>query len=130
MVATRAILPLTETFGLVGSLQYAVRGGRVPNWVKGTADALQLMPVLHNTMNGSIKGGGVLFGVRNPQEKFARYISRRMAGNRKYRLLIGHANAEADGRWLLERSSGPNVVEAKLLPLGSALGVHGGPGTL
>jgi DegV family protein with EDD domain len=130
IAATRAIIPLSETFGLVGSLTYAVRGGRVPASIKTAADALRLMPVLHNTINGSIKGGGVLFGRRNLKEKFARYIGRHMAGDRTYRLLVGHANAEADGRWLLERLRGPNVVEAKLLPLGSALGVHGGPGTL
>jgi hypothetical protein len=130
IAATKAIIPLTETFGLVGSLTYAVRGGRVPSWVKNVADALQLMPVLHNTMDGSIKGGGVLFGRKNLKEKFARYISGRLAPDQKYRLLIGHANAEADGRWLMERLSGPHVVEVKLVPLGSALGVHGGPRTL
>jgi fatty acid-binding protein DegV len=50
--------------------------------------------------------------------------------DRKYRLLIGHGNAEADGRWLLERLHAANVTQSTLLPLGSALGVHGGPGTL
>jgi DegV family protein with EDD domain len=130
IAATRAIVPLTETFGLVGSLDYAVRGGRVPRWRKDVADALQLMPVLHNTTDGSIKAGSVLFGRGNLSEKFARHIRRRMAPDRKYRLLIGHGNAEAEGRWLLERLQAANVTTSRLLPLGSALGVHGGPGTL
>jgi len=130
IAATRAIMPLTETFGLVGSLDYAVRGGRVPRWRKDFADALQLMPVLHNTTGGSFTAGGVLFGRRHLREKFARYIQRRMAKDRSYRLLIGHGNAEADGQWLLDRLHGPNVTDTRLLPLGSALGVHGGPGTL
>jgi fatty acid-binding protein DegV len=94
------------------------------------ADALQLMPVLHNTGTGHIKSGGVLFGRLNLKEKFARHILRSISSDRTYRLLIGHANAEADGSWLMERLKGANVVEAKLLPLGSALGVHGGPGML
>jgi DegV family protein with EDD domain len=127
---TRRIIPLTETFGLVGSLACAVRGGRVPAWVGRAADVLRLTPVLHNTMDGSIRGGGVLFGRRNVQEKFARFVARRLSSERRYRLLIGHANAESDGRRLLERLRGPNVVSARLLPLGAALGVHGGPGTL
>ena len=130
IAATQRIIPLTETFGLVGSLAYAVRGGRVPGYVKSIADALRLMPVLHSTIDGSFKGGGILFGRKKLQEKFARYLERRLPGTKRYRLLIGHANAESDGRWLLQRLSGSNVVEAKLLPLGSALGVHGGPGTL
>jgi len=130
IAATRKIAALTETFGLVGSLEYAVRGGRVPRWIKSVADALQLMPVLHNTGTGHIKSGGVLFGRRNLKEKFARHILRSMSSDRKYRLLVGHANAEAEGTWLMERLTGANVVEAKVLPLGSALGVHGGPGML
>jgi DegV family protein with EDD domain len=130
IAATKAIISLTQTFGLVGSLSYAVRGGRVPGWVRTAADALRIMPVLHSTVDGGIKGSGVLFGRRNLKEKFARYIVRRMSRDRRYRLLIGHANAEPEGRWMLERLRVRNVVEAKLLPLGSALGVHGGPGTL
>ncbi len=128
--ATRAIIPRTHTFGLVGSLEYAVRGGRVPRWVKRTADALQLMPVLHNDAKGRVTAGGVLFGRQALREKFARFVRARMSRGRRYRLLVGHANCESDGHWLLERLHGPDVVYARLLPLGSALGAHGGPGML
>jgi DegV family protein with EDD domain len=130
LAATHSVIPLTETFAMVGSLEYAVRGGRVPRWVKSVADALRLMPVLHNTASGRVKSGGVLLGRRNLKEKFARFVAARMSARRSYRILVGHGHAEADGRWLLERLNGPNVAEAKLLPLGSALGVHGGPGML
>src|SRR4029453_2960383 len=34
VAAVCAVLPLTRTFGLMGSLEYAVRGGRVPRWVR------------------------------------------------------------------------------------------------
>ena len=128
--ATRAIRSKTRTFGLVGSLEYAVRGGRVPRWVKNVADRLQLMPVLHNDRKGRVTAGGVLFGRTRLRDKFARFIRRRMRDDRSYRILVGHANCEADGRWLLERLSNANVAWGRLLPLGSALGVHGGPGML
>jgi hypothetical protein len=128
--ATRAMLPRTKTYGLVGSLEYAVRGGRVPRWAKSAADRLRIMPVLHNDSQGRVTAGGVLFGRQNLREKFARFVRRRMNSQRRYRLLVGHANCEADGRWLLDQLAGPNVVDARLLPLGSALGVHGGPGML
>ena len=128
--ATRAIRPKTWTFGLVGSLEYAVRGGRVPRWVKNVADRLQLMPVLHNDRKGRVTAGGVLFGRTHLREKFVRFIRRRMRDDCSYRILVGHANCEADGRWLLERLGGANVAWGRLLPLGSALGVHGGPGML
>ena len=128
--ATRAILPRTRTFGLVGSLDYAVRGGRLPAWIKRVADALRLMPILHNDRKGRVTAGGVLIGRGNLRDKFARFVRRRMRPDVSYRILVGHANCEADGQWLLEQLEGSNVVSARLLPLGSALGVHGGPGML
>jgi DegV family protein with EDD domain len=128
--ATRAIVPRTHTFGLVGSLEYAVRGGRVPRWVKNVADALQLMPILHNDRKGRVTAGGVLFGRERLKEKFARFVRRRMRKDVPYRLLVGHANCEADGQWLLEQLTTGNVVYRRLLPCGTAFGVHGGPGLL
>jgi uncharacterized protein len=128
--ATRAILPRTFTFGLIGSLEYAVRGGRVPRWVGKLADALSLMPILGNDRKGRVRPVGVLFGRRRLREKFARYVRRRMSDDLGYRVLIGHANCEADGQWLLEQLRGDNVVWGRVVPLGSALGAHGGPGML
>jgi len=128
--ATRAIVPKTWTWGLVGSLEFAVRGGRVPRWVKAVADRLQLMPILHNDRKGRVSAGNVLFGRSRLQEKFARFVRRRIHGDRKYRLLVGHADCEAEGEWLLGQLTTDNVVYARLLPLGSALGAHGGPGML
>ena len=128
--AARNILHATYTFGLMGSLEYAVRGGRVPRWVKRVADALRLMPVLGNDAAGRIRPVGVLLGRRNLREKFARFVERRMSDDRSYRILIGHANSEADGHWLLERLRGDNVAWGRVVPLGSALGAHGGPGML
>jgi hypothetical protein len=128
--ATRAIVSRTFVYGLVGSLEYAVRGGRVPRWVKNVADTLQLMPVLHASRDGRVTAGGVLFGREHLKEKFARFVRRRMRGDVSYRLLVGHANCEADGQWLLEQLTTDHVVYRRLLPCGTAFGVHGGPGLL
>ena len=128
--ATRAIVPRTFTFGLIGSLEYAVRGGRVPRWVKNVADGLKLMPVLHADRHGRVKAGGVLFGREHLKEKFARFVRRRMRDDVPYRLLVGHANCEADGQWLLDELTSDNVVYRRLLPCGTAFGAHGGPGLL
>ncbi|HVN42992.1 MAG TPA: DegV family protein [Steroidobacteraceae bacterium] len=130
IAAARAAISRTKTYGLIGSLDYAVRGGRVRPWVKRLADALQLMPILHADRHGHVTGGGVLFGRRRLKEKFARFVRRRMRGDRTYRMLVGHACCEEDGRWLLERLRGDNVTYARLVPVGSAFGVHGGPGLL
>jgi DegV family protein with EDD domain len=130
VAATRAMIPRTRTFGMVGSLEYAVRGGRVSPWVKRIADALRLVPVLHADAEGRVTLGGVLFGRADATAKFARFVRRRMRGDRAYRVLVGHANCETEGQWLLEMLRSPQVGYARLVPLGTALGAHGGPGML
>jgi DegV family protein with EDD domain len=127
---TRAMLPRTHTYGLVGSLEYAVRGGRVPRWVKNVADLLRVTPILHNDARGRVTTGGALFGRHDLRGQFARWIRRRMRDDVTYRLLVGHAHCAADGEWLLGELKLPNVAYARLVPLGSALGAHGGPGML
>ena len=130
VAAARDAITRTRTFGVPGSLECAVRGGRVPRWVKRIADALRLMPVLHADHDGRVVPGGVLIGRNDLKGKFARFVRRRMRSERSYRLLVGHANCESDGQWLLEMLRGPNVAYARLLPVGTALGAHGGPGML
>lgn len=130
IAATQAMIAKTRTYGLVGSLEYAVRGGRVPRWLQRLADTLRLMPVLHASRDGRVTVGGVLFGRRDLKGKFARFVRRRMRKDRSYRLLVGHANCERDGEWLLGMLRCDNVEYARLVALGSALGAHGGPGML
>jgi DegV family protein with EDD domain len=129
---TRAILPRTKTYGVVGSLDYAVRGGRVTPAQRSIANFLQILPVLTNRSDGRIAPGGVLLGRKDPRGKYARFVLRRMDRNRHYRLGIGHANAPAEGQHLLDliRNAHPHIDSAFLMPVGSTLSVHGGPGTL
>jgi len=102
----------------------------VPRWVKNVADRLRLMPILHADARGRVRAGGVLFGREHLKQKFAHFVRRRMRDDVPYRLLVGHANCEVDGQWLLEQLSTDNVVYKRLLPCGTAFGTHGGPGLL
>jgi DegV family protein with EDD domain len=130
--AARAVIPNTHTYALVGRLDFAVRGGRVPRLVKTIADFLHLTPVLINQRKGKVGTGTVIFGRSDLTNRFARLIRRRMADDVGYRVAVGHANAEAEGRRLLEViCEGLDNIHARYLtPLGTALGVHGGPGML
>ena len=132
VAATRAVIPRTHTFGLLGRLDFAVRGGRVPKIIKTIADFLHLTPVLINQRKGKIGTGTVLFGRRDVRSRFARLVRRRMADDVGYRVAVGHANAEGEGRQLLEEICAglDNVHSRYLTQLGTALGVHGGPGML
>jgi len=72
----------------------------------------------------------VLFGRERLKEKFARFVRRRMRAGVPYRLLVGHANCEADGQWLLDALTTDNVVYRRLLPCGTGVRRAWRPGLL
>ena len=65
-------------------------------------------------------------------EKFAVYINKKINKNKKYKLMIAHANAKIKGDKLskLIIASNPNIINNFVLELGGALGAHAGPGAL
>jgi len=122
----------TLTYGCLTTLEYAVRGGRVPAWAKTVADLLHLMPLLAVYPDGRVSVGGVLFGRHDLTRKFARFVRARIARDKRWYLAVGHANAPAEAqrlRQLIVDGLG-NIDESHILPIGTALGVHGGPGCL
>lgn len=100
--------------------------------IKALADMLRLTPLLATHADGRISPGGVLFGRGNLPAKFARFIARRLRSDRRYAIGIGHADAGNAANELLERlqHAHPGIESSFLMPVGSALSVHGGPGTL
>jgi DegV family protein with EDD domain len=122
----------TFTFALVGNLDYAVRGGRVPRSRKLLANLLRAIPVLKTEADGRITAGGALFGQRHRLEKFAGHVLRRVDRRARLRIAIGHAICEDDAHVLqrLLLSALADVESARITDLGTAFGVHGGPGTL
>jgi uncharacterized protein len=120
----------TRTWGLLVTLEFSVRGGRVPRWVKIVADLLRLTPVLVVRSDGSLGIGGVLFGRRNPYRRFGRLLRRRLDPARRWRIGISHANVP-EGAAQVRDAIAKGLPQAEILPvipLGTALGVHGGPG--
>jgi len=132
LAALRDLVPLTTSFALLRDLSYAVRGGRVPASRKWIADWLRLTPVVRTTPEGGVSASGMLPGKRNLLAKFANYIARHSSRGADLQIAIGHAICEADARklqdLLLERM--PNIRQCAMTGLGSALGAHGGPGSL
>jgi fatty acid-binding protein DegV len=96
------------------------------------ANLLRLTPILANHRDGRIAPGGTLFGRANLLRKFVRFLVRRMDPQRPYRIGIGHANAPEAAQALLAelQRSHERIVSHFVMPVGSALSVHGGPGTL
>lgn len=122
----------THTFALVRDLRYAVRGGRVPASRKLLADILRITPVLRTDSDGRITARGMLLGRGKRLPKFARHIAARVDRRTPLRVATGHAMCEDDAKRLdgLLREALGNVVASSITDLGSAFGVHGGPGTL
>ena len=123
---------LTRTFALIDDIRYAVRGGRVPAWVKTLTRVFRVTPVLATKPDGNIVPAGVIPGRRDPLPGFARLIARRVAETRPLRIIIGHAVCfeAAERLQQLLQESLHHVAKCSICELGTAIGVHGGPGTL
>jgi DegV family protein with EDD domain len=126
------LIPKTHTYALLNDLRFAVRGGRLPPWVKTVADFLRLTPMLRTTADGRVATGHFFLGKRRRIRKFARLVARQ---NRKYpslNIAIAHAVCPEDAVELerLLREMIPRIGRLSVTQLGAALGVHGGPGTL
>jgi len=130
--AIETLIPETLTFALVKDLRYVVRGGRIPGYIKTVADLLRLTPVIRTVPDGRIATASFLFGRRNRLQRFARYIARKSDTDSSLIVAIGHAVCLDDAVELarLLRKEIPNIERLITTELGTALGVHGGPGTL
>jgi fatty acid-binding protein DegV len=128
----RELLPLTKSFALIEELSFAVKGGRVPRYVKLIADFLRVTPILVTTPEGRIAPGGVVRGRKDPLPGFARFIAKRVDRSVPLRVTIGHAVCPDKARRLdaMLHEQLPHIGKSNICELGSALGAHGGPGTL
>jgi DegV family protein with EDD domain len=132
IAAVESLIPETYTYAVLGNLDYAVRGGRIPNWVRVLAVSMRVTPIVRSTPAGEIKLTTCLFGRRNIPARFARYVAKQSAGDKPLVVAIGHAMQPASLAIVRDtlRDSLPEVRRMTESELGSALGVHGGPGTL
>lgn len=126
-----ALRPRTLTFAMARDLAMAVRGGRLPAWGKPLVQALRLTPIARLKGSGKLGLVGGLFGSRRVPERFARYVARRVDRGLRWRVVVGHCDAAADGEALLRSVRGLlDCAQAWLVETGPAIGAHAGPGTL
>jgi DegV family protein with EDD domain len=125
-------VPKVRTFALLKDLRYAVRGGRLPQWVKTGADLMRVIPVICIKPNGRIGLGGCLLGRRKRILKFAKFIASHVDDGDTVEIGIGQAICPEDAKELERelRQRIPSIDKIKTCALGTGLGVHGGPGTL
>lgn len=123
--------PRTLTWAVTRDLTMAVRGGRVPAWGKPLVQGLGLTPIAKVTPAGKLGLVGGLVGKKQVPEKLARYIARRVEPGQRWRVIVGHCDAPADGERLLAALRGRlDCDQAWLAETGPAVGAHAGPGAL
>lgn len=125
-------VPRTKTFGLLCDLRYAVRGGRLPPWVKLIADLMRVTPIIYVKANGGIGLATFLLGRRHRISQYAKFIGSHCKDGETVQVGIGHAICPEDAEELAKelRNNIVSINALKICELGAGLGVHGGPGTL
>jgi len=131
IAAVEAQVPQTTSYIILKDLRYAVRGGRLPAWVKTIADMLRLTPIIYTTNEGKLGLSSFLFGRANWIEKFARHVARRAPAG-PVEIGVGHAICAEDAAVLEQHLNKllPDVRKSRISGVSPAIGVHGGPGTL
>jgi hypothetical protein len=125
-------IPRTRVIGIADDLGYAVKGGRVPAWIKRLCGLLRLNPVLTATREGKMGLAGFHAGRGANPARLARTAVRMMQSDTMYRVVIAHADnergAQATRHHILEQHG--RIHSCHVTEAGPALGVHFGPGGL
>ena len=131
IAAVEAQVSHTTSYAMLKDTRFAVRGGRLPKWVRTVGEFLRLDPIIYTRADGKVTLSGFLVGRHNRIERFARYVARR-APKGPIEIGIGHASCEEDAMQLEQhlRRLVPRIEKLVVNGLGPALGVHGGPGSL
>jgi uncharacterized protein len=123
--------PQTLTWAVARDISHAVRGGRIPAWAKPIVQGLGFTPMAKVIPAGRLKVVGGLFGKRRVPERFAAYVARQVDRRQRWRLIVGHCDARADGEALRAALIARlDCQDAWLVDTGPAIGAHAGPGAL
>jgi DegV family protein with EDD domain len=126
------LVPQTHTYGVLQTMKYAVRGGRLPRWVQTFAKILRVTPFIRTSAEGRIIASGFAIGRRDRTRKFAAHLVRRIPPDTPINVAVGHAACadEASELERLLRRDLPQIQQITRAEIGAGLGAHAGPGTL
>ena len=121
----------TKIFLVVKNLNYAIKGGRVPKLPGKIIEFLNIKPILTTNNKGNLKLSSGCWGENNLHIKMGDFILKKLSEKFHYKLSVAHSNAENKGIELVEyiQNNFNNINDIDLVNMGSALGVHAGPGS-
>ena len=121
----------TFTWATTRDISHAVRGGRIPRWGKAVVQGLYISPVAKVKPEGKLSLAGGMFGKSNIPARFAAYVARRLDRRKRWRVIVGHCDAHADGTLALQAMRALlDCEQGWLVETGPAVGAHAGPGAL
>jgi hypothetical protein len=118
------------SLGYVESLEYAVRGGRLPPLAGAVTRLLGIRPLLA-FRDGRLVKKGLLFSARNKEKKVVRRFLKKLDLDKSYALGIVYTDNPQSALLLEdELARSPLKISAIFQVVGAAvLGAHAGPGT-
>lgn len=123
--------PLTQLWAITRDISHVVRGGRIPRWAAPLARFTALTPMARIREDGTLSIASVLFARERAPEIFARRVARKLATGTRWRVIVGHCDAPAEGERLLAAlRSRLEVADSYLVETGAAIGAHAGRGAL
>ena len=121
----------TEMYLIINDIKYAVKGGRVPKFAGTIAKTLNIHTILTTNKIGKLKIASVAFGAKNLHEKITKFVIKKINKNYKYKFSVAHSNSINQGNKIVNilQNDIQNLETIDLLDMGTALGVHAGPGS-
>lgn len=128
---TRRTVDQTKIYIGLESLDFAVKGGRVPAVVNKIAKTINMNPILVVDKAGKMGVGGKTFGARNRPDKLLKFVLKKLDKTKRYRFGVAYTTNHYEAHRIAHRfrqlAGNENVFFAQV---GPALSVHGGPGTI
>jgi len=120
----------TGVFFVVETLEFLRRGGRIGGAQALLGTALNIKPVLE-LRDGWIESIEKVRTKSKAMDRVVELVVEKVAGRTPVRLATLHANAEADARSTLDKSSALlKPVESVFAAVSPVIGTHAGPGTV
>jgi DegV family protein with EDD domain len=121
---------LSGVLFVVDTLEFLHRMGRIGGGARFLGTALDFKPILE-LKEGRVEAVERVRSKRKAYSRLLDLVERRIAGRTPVRVAVLHANAEEDGRALLDEAARRfQAVESILTELSPVIGANAGPGTI
>ena len=129
--AVEARIPRTKIFVCLNTLQYAVRGGRVPNTIGKIGMKIGMRPIMTLDPDGHGAAFGVAFSQKGLTRKIMRLVQKAMrkGGIERYSIVHGN-NPELANEYKEELTRITGKEPSFISEISAAVAIHSGPGTV